>query len=150
VCGVWHMAYAASMDIYSQSASLHPWGDSESPYEELGGEDRLRDLTEAFYDVVEETAPELRAMLPEDTSGSRQKLFEFLSGWMGGPSLYWKKHGHPRLRMRHAPFAIDDHAVLEWSRCLDSALARIETPEQLRVYLATELGKAAVSLRNQA
>lgn len=138
------------MDIHSRSESVHPWGNAETPYEELGGEPRVRELAEAFYDIVEESAPELRAMLPRDMSGSRQKLFEFLSGWMGGPALYWEKHGHPRLRMRHAPFAIDDHAASEWSRCLDGALERIETPEQVRVYLATELGKAAVSLRNQA
>lgn len=138
------------MEIYSSFDSAHPWGDAETPYEELGGDTQVRSLAEAFYDEIETSAPELRAMLPRDTSGSRQKLYEFLSGWTGGPSLYWEKHGHPRLRMRHAPFAIDDHAASEWSRCMDRALSKIKAPEQLRVYLSTELGKAAVSLRNEA
>ena len=138
------------MEIGPASEFSHPWGDAETPYEEFGGESAVLALAHAFYDVVEESSPALVDMLPAVTTVSRQKLFEFLSGWMGGPNLYWERRGHPRLRIRHAPFAIDTHAVSEWSRCLDTALGRLETAEHLRIFLATELGKAAVSLHNQA
>ena len=63
-------------------------------------------------DRVDASAPVLRAMLPKDDSVSRTKLYEFLSGWMGGPNLYIEKRGHPRLRMRHFPFAIGRDEVL--------------------------------------
>ncbi len=138
------------MDIRPASEHSHPWGGAATPYEELGGEERVRELADAFYDIVDESSPVLRAMLPLDLSVSRQKLFEFLSGWMGGPGLYWERHGHPRLRMRHARFPIDDHAADEWSRCMDVALERIGADQAVRAYLAEELSKAAQSLRNLA
>ena len=110
----------------------------------------MRELTDAFYAVIDEGAPVLRAMLPKELSVSSQKLFEFLSGWMGGPALYWERHGHPRLRMRHVRFPIDDHAANEWSRCMDEALERIDVVDPLKAFLSEELGKAAQSLRNLA
>ncbi|MBK5267259.1 MAG: group II truncated hemoglobin [Acidimicrobiia bacterium] len=138
------------MDIRPASENSYPWGGAATPYEELGGEGRVRELADAFYDIVDESSPVLRAMLPVDLSVSRQKLFEFLSGWMGGPGLYWERHGHPRLRMRHARFPIDNHAADEWSRCMDGALDRIGADKAVGAYLAEELGKAAQSLRNLA
>src|SRR5690606_30064062 len=92
-----------------------PWGDAATVYEAIGGDAAVRRLADAFYDIVEEEAPLLQAMLPANTSISRQKLYEFLSGWMGGPHLYWERRGHPALRMRHAPFPIDDGAATEWA-----------------------------------
>ena len=127
----------------------HPWGDAESPYRGLGGDEGVRALAGAFYDIVEETSPVLRAMLPRTTDVSRQKLYEFLSGWTGGPPLYWERRGHPALRMRHAPFAIDEHAAAEWTRCLKDALDRLGVSGDLRSFLVRELGRAATQLRNQ-
>ena len=83
-----------------------PWGEAATPYEEIGGEDGVRRLVETFYDRVDAESPTLRAMLPRDDTGSRQKLFEFLSGWIGGPQLYIERRGHPKMRLRHLPFAI--------------------------------------------
>ena len=57
------------------------------PYDEIGGDGTVRELADAFYDRVDASAPVLRAMLPRDDSISRTKLYEFLSGWMGGPNL---------------------------------------------------------------
>ncbi|HDL41928.1 MAG TPA: hypothetical protein ENG98_02800 [Actinobacteria bacterium] len=88
----------------------HLWGEAATPYDEIGGEAEVRSLVDRFYDEVDVDSPVLRAMLPRDMSVSRQKLFEFLCGWMGGPQLYVKKHGHPALRMRHSPFEIDVEA----------------------------------------
>ena len=77
-------------------------------YEQLGGEEPLRKLVDDFYDAMA-TYPYTQgilAMHPKDLTQSRQKLFEFLSGWTGGPQLFIQKHGHPRLRARHLPFKI--------------------------------------------
>ena len=71
----------------------NPWGPEASPYEAIGGEAAVRTLVEAFYDRVDAESPVLRAMLPRDDSGSRQKLFEYLSGWLGGPNLYIERRG---------------------------------------------------------
>jgi hemoglobin len=109
----------------------------------------VRGLAWAFYDVVEQTSPVLRAMLPRDTTVSREKLYEFLSGWMGGPPLYWERRGHPALRMRHAPFAIDEFAAAEWVRCMREALERQSVEGDLRGFLERELGRVAVQLRNR-
>ncbi len=137
------------MEIQPQPQARRPWGDASTPYEEIGGEERVRALAEAFYDVIEDESPVLRAMLPRDTTGSRQKLFEFLSGWMGGPPLYWERRGHPRLRMRHAPFAIGAGEAMEWARCMEVAIDRLGLAGDLRSFLATELTRAALQLQNR-
>ena len=126
-----------------------PWGSAETPYEEIGGDATVRAIADAFYDVVEAESPTLQAMLPDDTSGSRQKLYEFLSGWTGGPPLYWERHGHPRLRMRHVPFPIDGAAASEWSRCMGEAIDSVEMPEPAARFLAEQLSRAAATLVNR-
>jgi len=126
-----------------------PWGPEPTPYEALGGAERVQQLAEAFYDRVEATAPTLRAMLPKDTSVSRRKLTEFLSGWLGGPQLYWEKYGHPRLRMRHFPFAIGDAEAEAWLRCMDEAMAEVGMSEGLAAFLAVRFRESALHLRNQ-
>jgi len=125
-----------------------PWGSTPTPYEEIGGDASVRALVDTFYDIVDAESPVLRAMLPADMSISRQKLYEFLSGWMGGPQLYFERRGHPRLRLRHMPFAIDTHAAQEWARCMSQALAAIGATETVRTYLERELGNTAHGLRN--
>jgi hemoglobin len=97
---------------------------STTPYEGLGGADALRRLVDRFYDLMDEL-PEtygLRQLHPADLTGSRQSLFEFLSGWFGGPPLYIEKKGHPRLRMRHMPFAIGPGERDQWMLCMRTAL----------------------------
>lgn len=136
------------MEIGSQPIDRHPWGDAATPYAAVGGDDGVKALAWAFYDVVEESSETLTAMLPRHTGVSRQKLYEFLSGWMGGPPLYWERRGHPALRMRHAPFPIDRTAADEWTRCLGEALDRCKVRDELREFLLRELGRAAQQLRN--
>ena len=97
---------------------------SNTPYEGLGGADAVRRLVDRFYDLMDEL-PEthgLRQLHPADLTGSRQSLFEFLSGWFGGPPLYIEKKGHPRLRMRHMPFAIGPAERDQWMLCMRTAL----------------------------
>jgi hemoglobin len=104
-----------------------------TPYEALGGADAVRRLVDRFYDLMDEL-PEthgLRQIHPADLSGSRQSLFEFLSGWFGGPALYIEKKGHPRLRMRHMPFAIGPVERDQWMLCMRTALDEQVSDEAL-------------------
>ena len=85
-------------------------------YQRIGGETGVRNLVDRFYDLMD-TLPEayeIRKLHAPDLSQAREKLFMFLSGWMGGPPLYEQAYGHPRLRMRHLPFAIGERERDEW------------------------------------
>lgn len=133
----------------SPDNSTHPWGYAATPYEELGGEDAVRNLAETFYDVIDEESPLLREMLPSNTKNTRQKFFMYMSGWLGGPPLYEEKWGHPRLRMRHLPFPIDDVAAVEWLRCMNLALDRVGVTGDLRVFLESRLAPLADHMKNR-
>lgn len=125
------------------------YSQDHTPYDDLGGESAVRTLTDAFYDRIRDTSPLLREMHPPDDAESRQKLFEFLSGWLGGPQLYIEKHGHPRLRMRHMPFPIDDRAVEEWLRCMHDAMDECGVQEPLRGFLSQRFTHTAHFMRNR-
>lgn len=126
-----------------------PWGDAATVYEEIGGDATVRRLVDHFYDTIERDSPLLRAMLPKSTAGSRQKLYEFLSGWMGGPPLYWERRGHPALRMRHGRFPIDSGAAQQWSECMRAAIAECAISEPAASWLDAELSGVAEMLRNR-
>lgn len=132
-----------------QPNSTHPWGDSETPYVEIGGDQGVRDLVEHFYDIIEDDSPTLRAMLPANTATSRQKLYEYLSGWLGGPPLYEMKRGHPQLRMRHLPFPIGDREAEEWMACMVAAIERSSIAQPLSGFLIARLGPLADHMRNK-
>ena len=127
----------------------NPWGDAPTPYAAIGGAYEVRKLVDLFYDTVDATAPTLRVMLPRDDSVSREKLYEFLSGWMGGPQLYIEKRGHPRLRMRHFPFAIGSDEVDEWLRCMGEALDQLGVEGPLRTFLDERFSHSAHWMQNQ-
>ncbi len=98
----------------------------ETPYEEMG-EDKVRALAKAFYDNME-TNPdvaELLAIHPLPLDNVRQKFFEFLSGWLGGPDLFVEKYGHPRLRARHLPFQVNETMYRQWMICMQAALDEV-------------------------
>jgi hemoglobin len=122
-----------------------------SPYERLGGEQAVRKLVDRFYDLMESLpeAAHIRAMHPEDLTGSRDKLFKFLSGWLGGPQLYAAAYGHPRLRARHLPFPIGDAERDAWLRCMEQAVAETEMDELLRSHLLRSLRNTADHMRNR-
>jgi len=122
-----------------------------TPYERLGGEAALHRLVERFYDLMdsEPEAYAIRKLHPADLSGSRQKLVEFLSGWLGGPPLYIEKYGHPRLRARHLPFAIGAAERDAWMRCMDQAMLDTGLDEALRSELHAAFYKTADFMRNQ-
>ncbi len=123
-----------------------------SPYERIGGEQGVRALVKRFYELMD-TLPEaatIRAMHPQSLEGSEQKLFMFLSGWLGGPQLYMEKYGHPRLRARHLPFPVDESARDAWMHCMTQAInEQIVDDALLRDHLLSSLFKTADFMRNQ-
>ena len=105
-----------------------------TPYEALGGEPAIRQLVNRFYELMD-GLPEtyaVRQLHPESLEGSAESLFEYLSGWFGGPSLYIAKKGHPRLRMRHAPYAVSPTMRDEWMLCMTTALTEQVVDQALR------------------
>jgi hemoglobin len=125
--------------------------ESEPIYDLIGGETRLRELVDRFYDLME-LEPEfagIRAMHPPSTDGSRDKLFWFLSGWMGGPDLHIERFGHPRLRARHLPFAIGGDERDQWLRAMAWAMQDVGLDEALQLRLMESLYRTGDFMRNQ-
>lgn len=122
-----------------------------TPYELLGGEAVLRRLVRRFYEIMdsEPSTQLIRHMHPQDLSISEDKLFLFLSGWLGGPSLYVEKYGHPRLRMRHMPFKIGINERDQWLFCMQKALNEIPMEPELRAKLDEAFFNTADFMRNQ-
>ena len=122
-----------------------------TPYELLGGDAGVRRLVDRFYDLMD-TAPEaakVRALHARSLKASRYKLHLFLTGWTGGPPAYVERFGHPRLRMRHFPFAIGARERDEWLWCMDRAMAEHPMPDALRAQLRERLHQLADHMRNQ-
>ncbi|MEO1767077.1 group II truncated hemoglobin [Thiobacter aerophilum] len=130
---------------------MHTKPDVSSPYERIGGDAGLRRLVTRFYTLMD-TLPEAyaaRKLHPADLSGSAEKLFDFLSGWLGGPPRYLEKHGHPMLRRRHLPYAIGPQARDEWLLCMRLALEETVADVSLRRALEMRFAELAEHLRNQ-
>ncbi|MBU0655134.1 MAG: group II truncated hemoglobin [Gammaproteobacteria bacterium] len=123
-----------------------------SHYNMLGGETGVHRLVNRFYDLMDELpeAWELRKLHPQDLQGSRDKLFKFLSGWLGGPGLYEAEYGHPRLRARHLPFPVDIQARDQWLMCMNMALDEQISDELLKVQLKSSFANVADHMRNRA
>jgi hemoglobin len=124
----------------------------QTHYERIGGEAKVRELVDRFYQHMDEL-PEaygIRKLHAADLGNARQKLFDFLSGWMGGPQLFVQKHGHPMLRRRHLPFAIGNQERDEWLMCMQLALEEVVADPQLRRELYSAFVKVADHMRNQA
>ena len=122
-----------------------------TPYELMGGDACIRRLVDRFYDLMD-TAPEagtIRRLHAASLKASRDKLHLFLTGWTGGPPVYVEKHGHPRLRMRHFPFAISTRERDEWLWCMDRALDVHEMPDPLRAQLRERFHQLADHMRNR-
>jgi hemoglobin len=107
---------------------------TDSVYVRLGGASAVRTLVDRFYALMDELpeAYTVRQLHPESLAGSADSLFKYLSGWFGGPPLYIQERGHPRLRMRHAPYAIGTVERDEWMLCMRQALAEQVADPALR------------------
>ena len=124
---------------------------SNPHYQQIGGEAAVRRLVERFYQLMAELpqAREIREMHPPDLSQSKERLFMFLSGWLGGPPLYEARFGHPRLRRSHLDFPIDEAARDAWMDCMTRALTEQVTDLALLKQLTASFYKTADFLRNQ-
>lgn len=122
-----------------------------TPYASLGGEPGVRALVDRFYDLMdlEPAYAGIRALHPTDLEGSRDKLFWFLSGWLGGPDLYQPRFGHPRLRARHLPYAIGIAGRDQWMACMMSAMQEQGVEPALADRLAQAFFGTADWMRNQ-
>lgn len=122
-----------------------------SLYEMLGGEKGLRSLVNRFYDLMDSSpeATQIRAFHAKSLTRSREKLFMFLSGWSGGPQLYVERFGHPRLRLRHMPFAIGIVERDQWLWCMNKALEQSSLDPRVVEYLKSRFAETADFLRNQ-
>ncbi len=121
-----------------------------TPFDLIGGESQVRILVDRFYDLMDED-PDfygIRKLHPPTLEGSREKLFMFLMGWLGGPPLYEQEFGHPRLRARHLPFAIASSERDQWMACMTRAMTDVSVEESLRKRLVQSFFQTADWMRN--
>jgi hemoglobin len=122
-----------------------------SHYQRIGGAEKILALVQRFYQLMDEL-PEsygIRKLHPQDLQGSVDKLYKFLSGWMGGPQLFVAEFGEPFLRRRHFPFAIGAAERDQWLLCMNQALSETVDDVALRTELADAFAKVADHMRNQ-
>ena len=122
----------------------------QTPYQILG-EQGLRDLTSAFYDIMD-TLPEaadVRAMHAQDLGPMKEKLADYLTGWMGGPPLYADKHGTVCMTEPHEPYHIGPRERDQWLLCMDKALEQIGASDELVEMLKVPMYRVADAVRNK-
>ncbi|PIV15646.1 MAG: globin [Gallionellales bacterium CG03_land_8_20_14_0_80_55_15] len=123
-----------------------------SHYQRIGGEAKVRELVRRFYELMD-ALPEaygIRKLHAADLQSANDKLFMFLSGWLGGPQLFVEAFGHPMLRRRHLPFAIGDVERDQWMLCMNQALDEVVEDAALRAALSEAFSKVADHMRNRA
>lgn len=126
--------------------------EQQTPYQRIGGAVKVRELVTRFYALMD-GLPEaygIRKMHADDLQSANDKLFKFLSGWMGGPQLFVEEYGHPMLRRRHLPFAIGDTERGQWMLCMNQALSEVVTDAALRHELSIAFTQVADHMRNKA
>jgi hemoglobin len=123
----------------------------QTHYERIGGEEGVRKLVDRFYDLMDQQQDfqGIRDLHAKNLKASREKLFMFLSGWLGGPQLYVEQYGHPRLRQRHLPFAIGESERNQWMNCMIQAMQDVGLEEGLREELKAAFWKTADFMRNK-
>jgi hemoglobin len=122
-----------------------------TPYHLIGGEQALLGLVDRFYfymDILPE-AQGIRTMHQPNLASAKNKLFKFLSGWLGGPNLFIEEFGHPRLRARHLPFAIGERERDQWMLCMNKALEEMTMDPRLKTNIQNALQQLATHMINQ-
>lgn len=105
-----------------------------SPYAEIGGADGVRRLVDRFYDIMDSdpAAADLRAMHARDLGPIRERLFEFLSGWLGGPPLYFQRPGHNCIMSAHRRYRIGEAERDQWMMCIRRAMEDTGVSPEMR------------------
>lgn len=130
---------------------MQPHSKQLTHYERIGGAEKVRALVERFYQLMDELpeAYSIRKLHAQDLQGATDKLYKFLTGWMGGPQLYVEQYGHPMLRARHLPFTIASAERDQWLLCMNQALSEVVEDAALRKELSAALAKVADHMRNR-
>lgn len=120
-------------------------------YEAIGGDATVRALTRRFYALMDSLpeAARCRAVHPPDLSGSEEKLYEYLTGWLGGPPIYVEKRGHPMLRRRHFIAQIGPAERDEWLLCFTRALEETVAHPRLRAIILEPITRLAHHMQNK-
>jgi hemoglobin len=126
-------------------------GDREVPlYDAVGGMVFFEALVDRFYEGVATDSVLLRLYPePDDLAPARRRLTLFLAQYWGGPSHYSEERGHPRLRMRHAPFTIGIEERDRWLVHMRAAIASLDPPDDIARALGDYFDMAAEGMRNQ-
>jgi hemoglobin len=135
------------MDVMSTPEQGHPEG-AVTFYDAVGGEETFRRLVRHFYAGVAEDPVLMAVYPPEDLPGAEERLRMFLVQYWGGPSTYSQQRGHPRLRMRHAPFRIGPRERDAWLARMSDAIEAVDLPDAARTVLWDYLVMAAQSMVN--
>jgi hemoglobin len=122
----------------------------QTPYQALG-EEGIRALCNAFYDIMEDLpeAADIRRMHADDLGPMKEKLADYLVGWMGGPPLYADKHGTVCMTTPHEPYAIGPRERDQWLLCMDKALEATAVEEEVRSMLKEPMFRVADAVRNR-
>lgn len=121
------------------------------PYVLAGGRKGIQNLVNQFYTIMDTDVKvdQIRQLHPKDLSVSKEKLFKFLSGWFGGPNLYWKSYGHPRMRARHLKFPIDTSATEQWLSCMKKAIQSTAWDQEFKDYTYKSMSDFAHHMKNR-
>lgn len=120
-------------------------------YEVIGGAEKVRELVHEFYRLMDtlDEAKGIRAQHGPDLKIAEEKLFDFLSGWFGGPPLFIQKYGHPKLRARHLPFKIGISERDQWITCMFKAIENVGIQDPPATIIRSALFRLADHMRNK-
>jgi hemoglobin len=121
-----------------------------TPYRQIGGEATVRRLADRFYEIMDTDpgAARIRAMHGRDLAPIRTLLFEFLSGWLGGPPIYFQKPEHRCIMSAHRPYAIGEVERDEWMMCMRRAMDECGLQADMRALLDQAFSRMANQFRN--
>ena len=124
----------------------------KSPYQQLGGSEGIRQLASEFYQAMDELSAtaEIRAMHADNLDEIKEKLFEYLSGWLGGPALYSQQYGTVCLTEPHSHYQITAAHRDQWLACMDKALERINASDEIKHMLKQPMFELADLVKNTA
>ncbi len=120
-------------------------------YQRIGEDEAIRRIVERFYDLME-SDPEvarLRAMHAADLARMRERLAQFMAGWLGGPPTYFQRKEARCMAMVHAPFPIDAAIREQWLSCMHRALDDCEVPAELQVPIRQALARMTEEMVNR-
>jgi hemoglobin len=120
----------------------------ETPYELIGGAKTLARLVDTFYDLVKEH-PDLAPLFPEDFTEVKERQYLFLTQFLGGPTLYSDRYGHPMLRARHMRFPVTPKRAEAWLACMSEAMDRTGLEGDVRRHIFERLRLTAYHMVNQ-